>query len=247
LIECKPYLKEGVVGDKPNFGAIISLLGFVCVAGFWLYSSRGIVGGLYKYITGQQVEIVKNNVIVTSKKASSESGNTIVRVIDYQATDQARISEITRTPVQQVLTSTPTRTLTKEVNIYESTPTRVFVQPTTTQVRFPINTSGAPRGQGPGIITVQPTNEPVATSTNEPTRTPYPTDTRTPEPSKTSTSTAVYTPTPKAHSWLPYVLRITLPIIYKFSSDLSVYVPYPEPGVPAALRREEQAAAYPGP
>src|SRR4030065_214870 len=50
LIDNKPYLRENVVGDRADFGGVLSLLFFMMVIGLWLYSARGMVGTFLDWV-----------------------------------------------------------------------------------------------------------------------------------------------------------------------------------------------------
>lgn len=54
LLTSRPYLKESVAdgGDEFSIASFLGLLLFFLIIGSWLYSARGVVGGLFHYVTG---------------------------------------------------------------------------------------------------------------------------------------------------------------------------------------------------
>jgi hypothetical protein len=56
LMTLRPYLSEAVAdgGDEFSLVSFLGVLLFVFVIGSWLYSARGVVGGLWHYVSGDQ-------------------------------------------------------------------------------------------------------------------------------------------------------------------------------------------------
>ena len=70
LLSSRPYLKEAVAdgGDAFSLVSLLGVVAFVFVIGTWLYSARGMVGGLWGFIVGDKPSISAPAVGVSEKK-----------------------------------------------------------------------------------------------------------------------------------------------------------------------------------
>ena len=66
----RPYLKEAVAdgGDAFSLVSLLGVLAFVFVIGTWLYSARGMVGGLWGFVVGDKPSISAPAVGVSEEK-----------------------------------------------------------------------------------------------------------------------------------------------------------------------------------
>jgi hypothetical protein len=66
----RPYLKEAVAdgGDAFSLVSLLGVVAFAFVIGSWLYSARGMVGGLWGFVVGDKPSISAPAVGVSDKK-----------------------------------------------------------------------------------------------------------------------------------------------------------------------------------
>ena len=66
----RPYLKEAVAdgGDAFSLVSLLGVVAFALVIGTWLYSARGMVGGLWGFVVGDKPSISAPAVGVSEKK-----------------------------------------------------------------------------------------------------------------------------------------------------------------------------------
>jgi hypothetical protein len=66
----RPYLKEAVAdgGDAFSLVSLLGVVAFLFVIGSWLYSARGMVGGLWGFVVGDKPSISAPAVGVSEKK-----------------------------------------------------------------------------------------------------------------------------------------------------------------------------------
>ena len=146
LIDNKPYLRENVVGDRADFGGVLSLLFFMMVIGLWLYSARGMVGTFLDWVgiidkeSNFQVisyEDVSSDLDVVKLKEekqellSPEPTETVELSWQnlYNPTQTARIIVVTEIIYRDIIK-------TVEVKIYPPTPS-VTPAPTTKGIAIP--------------------------------------------------------------------------------------------------------------